>query len=292
VELAGQLAEISRNALRRDFRTIDPSSARIVLVEGADRIFRDYHPKLSARARRDLESLGIEVRTSTMVTDIDGDGVTVGEGERIEAHTVLWAAGVQASSITRHLGAELDGRGCVKVTPYCTVPGRDEIAVVGDLIHLPRRKDGRPLPAVAQVALQSGKLVAKNIMRRIEGMPPRRFEYFDKGIMATIGRYRAIVEAGRFKMSGVAAWLTWLLVHIAFLVGFRNRLSVLFQWIWAFVSNKRATRVVFSHPKEQGPTALEPHAPQAAGPAARITASAGIPTVRPAGSRDWSRSDD
>lgn len=292
VELAGQLAEISRNALRRDFRTIDPSSARIILVEGADRIFRDYHPKLSARARKDLESLGVEVRTSTMVTDIDGAGVTLADGERIRAHTVLWAAGVRASSMAQYLGAELDGMGRVKVTPYCTVPGRDEVAVLGDLIHFQGKKDGQPLPAVAQVALQSGKLVAKNILRRLAGEPPRPFEYFDKGIMATIGRNRAIVESGRFKMTGISAWLTWLFIHIAFLVGFRNRVSVMSQWIWAYVTNKRASRVVFSHPKEQGPTALEPRVSELPSRAEQVTAEAGIPAARPSDSWAWSRSDD
>jgi NADH dehydrogenase len=292
VELAGQLSEISRNALRRDFRTIDPSSARIVLIEGADRIFRDYHPSLSARAQRDLESLGIEVRTSTFVTDIDGDGVTVGEGERIQAHTVLWAAGVRASSLAEQLGAELDNMGRVKVTPYCTVPGHDEIAVLGDLIHFPRKKDGQPLPAVAQVALQSGKLVAQNIVRRTNGEAPRRFEYFDKGLMATIGRNRAIVESRGFKMSGLPAWLAWLFIHIAFLVGFRNRVAVLSQWIWAYVTNKRASRVVFSHPKEQGPTVLEPRPSLEPSAAEQATAEMGVPSARPSGAWAWSRSDD
>ena len=292
VELAGQLAEISRNALRRDFRTIDPSSARIILIEAADRIFRDYAPSLSARARRDLESLGVEVRTSTFVTDIDGHGVTLGEGERIEAHTVLWAAGVRASSMTEQLGAELDSMGRVKVTPYCTVSGRDEVAVLGDLIHLSSKTNGQPLPAVAQVALQSGKLVANNILRRMKGEAPRPFEYFDKGIMATIGRNRAIVESRGVKMSGFVAWLTWLFIHVAFLVGFRNRIAVLSQWIWAYVTNRRDSRVVFSHPKELGPTALEPRPPLRPSAAEQATAEIAVPNARPSGSWAWSRSDD
>ena len=292
VELAGQLSEISRNALRRDFRTIDPSSARIVLIEGAPRIFRDYHPSLSARARRDLESLGVEVRTSTFVTGIDEAGVTLGEGERIEAHTVLWAAGVRASSMTKQLGAELDEMGRVKVTPFCTVPGRDEIAVLGDLIHLRSKRNGQPLPAVAQVALQSGKLVAENIERRMKGEPPRPFEYFDKGLMATIGRNRAIVESRGLRMTGFLAWLTWLFIHIAFLVGFRNRVAVLSQWIWAYVTNRRASRVVFSHPKEQGATVLEPRVSQRPSAAEQATSEIGVPNARPSGSWAWSRSDD
>lgn len=292
VELAGQLSEISRNALRKDFRTIDPSSARVVLIEGSDRIFRDYHPSLSARAQRDLESLGVEVRTSAFVTEIDGEGVTLDEEERIEANTVLWAAGVRASSVTEQLDAELDGMGRVKVTPYCTVPGRDEVAVLGDLIHYPRKKDGQPLPAVAQVALQSGELVARNILRRLRGEAPKPFEYFDKGLMATIGRNRAIVESWGFKISGRPAWLAWLLIHLAFLVGFRNRFAVLFQWLWAYMTNKRASRVLFSHPKEQGPTALDPRAAARPSAAEKVTGTAGVPAVRPSGAWAWSRSDD
>ena len=292
VELAGQLSEISRNALRRDFRTIDPSSARIVLIEGADRIFRDYDPSLSARAQRDLESLGVEVHTSTLVTDIDDRGVTFGEGERIEAHTVLWAAGVRASSMAEQLGAELDKMGRVKVTAYCTVPGRDEVAVLGDLIHLTSKKNGQPLPAVAQVALQSGKLVARNILRRINGEAPRPFKYFDKGLMATIGRNRAIVESRGLKMTGLLAWLTWLFIHIAFLVGFRNRVAVLLQWIWAYVTNRRDSRVVFSHPKEQGPAALEPRVSRRPSATEQATSEIGVPNARPSGAWAWSRSDD
>lgn len=292
VELAGQLSEISRNALRKDFRTIDPSSARVVLVEGSDRIFRDYVPRLSERARRDLESLGVEVQTSTMVTGIDESGVTFDTGERIEAHTVLWAAGVRASSMTEHLGADLDPLGRVKVTPFCTVPGRDEIAVIGDLINFPRNKDGEPLPAVAQVALQSGKLVARNILRRCRGEAPNAFEYFDKGLMATIGRNRAIVESRGFTLTGFTAWLSWLFIHIAFLVGFRNRVAVLSQWLWAYMTNDRSSRVVFSHPKEQGPSALEAAPSRRPTPAERATAKASIPAARPADGWPWTRPDD
>jgi NADH dehydrogenase len=292
VELAGQLAEISRNALRRDFRTIDPSSARIVLIEGADRIFRDYHPSLSARAQIDLESLGVEVRTSSFVTDIDGAGVALDGGEHSQANTVLWAAGVRASSLTEQLGATLDDMGRVKVTPYCTLPGRDEVAVLGDLIHFPSKKGGEPLPAVAQVALQSGKLVAENILRGLKGEPTRAFEYFDKGLMATVGRNRAIVESWGFKLSGLPAWLAWLFIHLVFLVGFRNRVAVTSQWIWAYVTNKRASRVVFSHPKEQGPTVLEPRASLVPSAAEQATETAGVPAAHPSGAWAWSRSDD
>lgn len=292
VELAGQLAEISRNALRKDFRTIDPSSARIVLVEGAERIFGDYKSELSERARRDLESIGVEVRTSSFVTGIDESGVNLDDHERIEAHTVLWAAGVRASSLTAQLGAELDGLGRVKVTPYCTVPGHDEVAVIGDLICFPSEKTGKPLPAVAQVALQSGRLVAKNILRSHRGEAPEHFRYFDKGLMATIGRNRAIVQSGRFKMTGFAAWLTWLFIHIAFLVGFRNRVSVFFQWVWAYVTNDRASRVVFSDPKEQGSAALEPRISRRPSAAEQVTEEAGIPAGRPSDGWPWARSDD
>jgi NADH dehydrogenase len=194
--------------------------------------------------------------------------------------------------MTAELDAELDAMGRVKVTPYCTVPGRDEVAVLGDLIHLPSKRTGQPLPAVAQVALQSGKLVAENILRRVRGEGPRPFEYFDKGLMATIGRNRAIVESRGFKMTGMPAWLTWLFIHIAFLVGFRNRVAVLLQWIWAYMTNRRASRVVFSHPKEQGPAALEPRSSQRRSAAEKATAEISVPSARPSGSWAWSRSDD
>jgi NADH dehydrogenase len=292
VELAGQLAEISRTALRRDFRSIDPSTARILLVEGGDRIFRDYDPRLSTRAQQDLESLGVEVWTSSFVTEIDEAGVTIGDRERIEARTVLWAAGVRASSLTEQLGSELDEIGRVKVTPYCTVPLHDEVAVVGDLIRLPRDGSAEPLPAVAQVALQSGKLVAQNILRCVRGEAPQPFKYFDKGLMATIGRNRAIVESRGLRMSGLPAWLAWLFIHITFLVGFRNRVSVLAQWLWAYVTNKRSSRVVFSHPQEQGATVLDPRPSKLPTPAERATAKAGIPAARPSDGWPWSRSDD
>lgn len=292
VELAGQLAEISRNTLRKDFTTIDPSSARVILVEGNDRIFAGYERRLCEHARRDLESLGVEVRTSTFVTDIDESGVTLDGKERIDAHTVLWAAGVRASSMTEYLGAELDELGRVKVTPFCTVPGREEVAVIGDLIRFPHKKTGEPLPAVAQVALQSGKLVAQNILRRCRGESPAPFEYFDKGLMATIGRNRAIVESRGFTLTGFTAWLTWLFIHIAFLVGFRNRISVLSQWVWAYLTNDRSSRVVFSHPKEQGPHVLEARPSRQPTPAERATAKASIPAARPSDGWPWSRSDD
>lgn len=292
VELAGQLAEISRNALRRDFRTIDPSSAQVVLVEAADRVFRDYSPSLSEAAKRQLESLGVEVRTSTFVTGVDEHGVELGADERIEAKTVLWAAGVRATPITAQLGAELDKIGRVKVTPYCTVPGREEIAVLGDLIHFPRKKDGQPLPAVAQVALQSGRLVAQNIDRRLRGEAPKEFEYFDKGLMATIGRNRAIMESFGVKMSGFFAWLAWLFIHVVFLVGFRNRVSVLSQWIWAYVTNKRASRVVFSHPRHHATEASGPSRSLAPSSAENATGAAAIPAARPSGAWAWQRSDD
>ncbi|MGD8316107.1 MAG: NAD(P)/FAD-dependent oxidoreductase [Myxococcales bacterium] len=291
VELAGQLSEISRNALRRDFRNIDPTSARVILLEGGERIFRDYHPGLSARARDDLESLGVEVRTSAFVSHIDDQGVTLRDGDHIRANTVLWAAGVRATPLTAHLDAELDGMGRVKVTPQCTVPRHDEIAVVGDLIHFPRKKDGLPHPAVAQVALQSGKLVAQNILRRLAAKPPEPFEYFDKGIMATIGRNRAIVESWGMRMTGFSAWLVWLVIHLAFLVDFRNRIAVLFQWVWAYVTNKRASRVVFSDPKDQGAVVLDPASlrPTRAEQAIRRF---DVPTAKPTTGWPWSRSDD
>lgn len=255
VELAGQVAEISHQAMKDDFRRCDPTKARIILVEGAERIFRDYHPRLSERARRDLESLGVEVRTQTKVVHVDGDGVNLDSGDRISTHTVLWAAGVKASPLTAQLGTSLDPLGRVQTTPECTVREHDDIHVLGDLLHFEHK--GQPLPAVAQVALQSGALVAKNIQRRLRGEPPRPFRYFDKGLMATIGYHRAIVESRGVRMSGYVAWLAWLVIHIVFLVTFRNRVFVMFRWFWASFSARRSSRVVFTDPTERAGALFE-----------------------------------
>lgn len=241
VELAGALCEIARHALARDFRHIDPTQAQVILLEGSDRVLPPYAPELSAKARRQLERLGVDVRTGQMVTAIDADGVTVGDC-RIAARTVLWAAGVTASRLSRSLEVPHDRAGRVLVNPDLTVPGFDTAYVIGDAASL--MQDGVPIPGVAPAAIQEGKHVAKNIERTIRGEPRVPFRYRDKGAMATIGRWSAVAQMGKLKISGPLAWLAWLLIHVMYLIEFRNRLIVLFQWAWSFVSYDRGARLI------------------------------------------------
>lgn len=249
VELAGALAEISRHALDRDFRNIDPRRARIVLVEALRRVLPTTYPaELSAKARRQLERLGVEVRTDARVTEIDEAGVSLLgvsllRERRIGARTVIWAAGVAASPLARSLGAPLDRAGRVLVNPDLTVPGRDDIFVIGDLAALVQ--DGRPIPGVASAAMQEGRHAAGNIVRALHGEPCLPFRYRDKGSFATIGRGAAVGELlGRFQLSGFLAWLAWLVVHIYFLMGFRNRLLVMFHWAYSYLTYRRGARLI------------------------------------------------
>jgi NADH:ubiquinone reductase (H+-translocating) len=251
VELAGALGEIAHQSLRRDFRRIWPPDAQIYLLEGVDRVLPGYPPPLSARAARDLRKLGVHVRTGTMVTDIDDDGVTVesdGATARIEARTVLWAAGVQASSLGRVLaeatGAQLDRAGRVMVAPDLTVPGHPEIFVIGDLA-LYTDQTGTPLPGIAPVAMQQGGYVADVIGRRVAGRRRRRaFRYFDKGNLATIGRGKAVADFGRIRFHGFMAWLVWAVVHLYYLIGFDNRLVVMTQWAWNYVTRRGGAQLI------------------------------------------------
>jgi NADH dehydrogenase len=244
VELAGALTEIARHTLRGEFRRIQPRSARVILIEAADRVLPPYPPELSEKARRQLEGLGVEVRTGTMVTGVDAAGVQVGE-ERIAARTVLWAAGVAASPLGRMLGA-CDRAGRVLVDEDLTVPDHPEVYVTGDLASIVH--DGRPVPGVAPAAMQMGRHAARNILRAIEGQPRRRFVYRDKGSLATIGRKAAVAEVSGIRMSGLVAWLAWLGIHIFFLIGFRNRAVVLFDWALAYVTYARSARIVLDRP--------------------------------------------
>jgi NADH dehydrogenase len=241
VELAGALAEIARHTLRGEFRSIDPATARVVLLEAADRVLPPYPPELSESARRQLEGLGVEVRTRGLVTAVDAGGVTVGE-ERIAARTVLWAAGVAASPLGLALGAPVDRAGRVQVTPELSVPGRPEVFVAGDLTIL--QQDGHAIPAVAPAAMQMGRHAARNVARMARGEPARPFRYVDKGSLATIGRRAAVADLGRVRLSGLPAWLAWLGIHIFFLIGFRNRFVVMFEWGWAYVTYQRGARII------------------------------------------------
>src|SRR5262245_3591041 len=224
VELAGTLAEVSRQTLARDFRRINTASARVILVEAGPRVLAAYPEDLSEAARKQLERLGVSVWTGVQVTGIDDDGVCIGS-ERVHARTVLWAAGVAGSPLARTLGAPLDRAGRVLVAPELTLPGRDDVYIIGDLAHI--EEDGALVPGVAPAAIQQGEQAARNILATLEGRPRQPFHYFDKGMLATIGRGAAVGKIGRFQFSGLVAWLLWLFVHILFLIGFRNRLIVM-----------------------------------------------------------------
>ncbi len=241
VELAGTFTEVARRTLARDFRRIDPTAARVLLVEAGDRVLSAYPDDLSASGLRQLERLGVEVRLGQPVTEIDAEGVRIGS-ERIEARTVVWAAGVAASPLARTLDVPLDRAGRVIVEPDLTIPGDQRISVVGDLMHL--KQDGKIVPGVAPAATQAGAWAARNVLRRLDGRPAEPFRYKDKGMLATIGRAAAVAQIGRFQFSGLPAWLLWLFVHIVFLIGFRNRLLVLIQWAWSYLTYDRGARLI------------------------------------------------
>lgn len=251
VELAGALGEIAHYTLRKNFRRIDPASAKIILVEGADRVLPAYPPNLSARAARDLERLGVTIRTGTLVTDVGHDGVTVRSGEEeefIPTPTVLWAPGVQGAPLGRRLasatGVALDRAGRVMVEADLTVPGHPEIFVIGDLANYPHQT-GKPLPGVAQVAMQQGKYAAHVIQAHLNGLKnPAPFHYRDFGNMATIGRAAAVADLGWLHLTGFIGWAAWLFIHLLYLVLFQNRALVLFQWAWNYFTRNRSARLI------------------------------------------------
>lgn len=242
VELAGALSEIARQTMLRDFRHINPSSARVILVEGRERILPTYPPDLSEKARRQLVRLGADVITNAQVSAISEHEVGIG-GQRIATRTVLWAAGVQASPLAKTLGVPLDRAGRVLVEPTLAIPGHDEVFVIGDLAAA-RQRDGTMVPGVAQGGIQGGEHAARNIERAMKGQAALPFVYNDKGSLATIGRAAAVADLGRIKLSGVIAWVFWLALHIFFLIGFRNRLLVITQWAWAYMTYQRGARLI------------------------------------------------
>jgi NADH dehydrogenase len=242
VELGGAMSEVARHTMRQDFRTFDPREARVVLLEGGPRILPTYPPRLAEKALRSLQGLGVEVRTNAIVTSVDERGVNV-EGERIEARNVFWAAGNTASPLTRMLAEPLDKAGRVEVEPDLSLPHHPEAFAVGDMA-LFTHQTGEPLPGVAPVAMQQARCAAQNILRLVEGKPTRRFRYRDKGNLATIGRAAAVCDLGRLQLWGFPAWVTWLVIHIAYLIGFRNRLIVLIQWAWAYLTYQRGARLI------------------------------------------------
>jgi NADH dehydrogenase len=263
VELAGAIAELAKQTMRRDFRAVDTSRARIVLMEGAERVLPSYPPDLSAKAARSLKRLGVEVRTGTLATEISEREVRMRspEGEEtIPSRTALWAAGVRASPLGRTLadatGVELDQLGRVIVEPDLSVPGRPEIFVIGDLAHF-ARQSGEPLPGVAPVAMAQGRYVASVITRRLRGRPVRPFHYFDKGQLATIGRAAAVADFGKLRFSGYPAWLLWLFVHLMYIVEFENRMLVFFQWTWNYLTRNRGARLI-AHRRDRRPSSQSP----------------------------------
>lgn len=242
VELAGAIAEISTQVMREDFRSIDPSDAQVILVEGSKRILEAFPEDLAAKATKSLQDLGCWVWTGRHVSDIAEDHVLVGD-RRINAYTVLWAAGVQASPLGKKLGVDTDRGGRVVVNQDLTVPGHPEIFVIGDLAKF--TEDGKSLPGIAPVAMQQGRHAAANVRRAVAGQALLPFHYFDKGNLATIGRARAIAQIGRLKLTGLVAWLAWLFVHVLYLIGFRNRAVVILNWAWAYVRLQRGARLIY-----------------------------------------------
>ena len=242
VELAGTLSEIARRALANEFDSIDPTRTRIILLEGGPRILPTYPEDLSRSAEEQLRNLGVEVHTSTMVTGIEPAAVHMGTTS-LPAVVILWAAGVAASPLAKKLGAPLDRAGRVLVNPDLSIPGHPEIFVIGDLASL-TDKNGQLVPGVAPAAIQEGKATARNIARDLQGKPRQNFHYLNKGSLATIGRAAAIAQFGKLHISGFIAWLSWLFVHIFFLIGFRNRIIVLIQWAWSYFTYERGARLI------------------------------------------------
>ena len=244
VELTGAIAELAKRTLASDFRTINPGSARIVLVEAGPRLLRQFDESLSHSAQRALEKLGAEVRLGTAVTGCDEAGISMGT-ERVESRTIMWSAGVEASPAGRWLGVETDRAGRVKVEPDLSLPGRPHIFVLGDTA-LVTGVGGQPLPGVAPVAKQQAAYVAQVIAARVAGRPVAPFHYRDYGMLATIGRSHALVQFGRVKLSGFPAWVLWCFAHIFFLIGFRNRLFVMLNWAWNFLASRRGARLIIA----------------------------------------------
>jgi NADH dehydrogenase len=244
VELAGAIMELARYTLKRDFKNVKPSEACVLLVEGGPRVVPMFDPSLSEKSVEQLGELGVKVRTGAIVKDIDEQGVTLASGEVLKASTIVWAAGVACSPLIAKLGVEVDRTGRAKVNPDCSLPGHPEVFVIGDAAFM-LGDDGKPLPGVSPTAMQMARHVTKLIKDEVTDRGPRTpFKYFDKGSMATIGRSRAIAQVGKIKLSGFIAWMAWLVVHLFYLIGFRNRILVMMDWGWAYVFYRRGARLI------------------------------------------------
>jgi len=242
VELAGALAELANYVLARDFRRINPHSTRVMLIEGGERVLGAFSPEVSAKALEQLQQLGVQVQLKARVTRIDENGVYLGD-QFIPSRTIIWGAGIEASPLGKLLAAPVDRMGRVIVEPDLTIPNHKEVFVIGDMANY-SHQTGSPLPGVSPVAMQQGEMVAKNIMAALNNKPYGTFQYVDKGSMATIGRSRAVAQMGKLELSGFMAWMAWLLVHIFFLIGFRNRAVVLFNWTWSYFTYGRGARLI------------------------------------------------
>jgi NADH dehydrogenase len=251
VELAGAIAELATFVLARDFRAIHSDATRVVLVEGSERVLSGFDPKLSAEAARSLTEMGVEVRTGLRVTGIDEGGVVCG-GERIAASTVLWAAGVRGSGLCQKIGLPVDRAGRALVEQDCSIKEHPEVFVIGDAACFIPPGSQQALPGVSPVAMQQGRFVARQIARSVAGAPRQRFQYVDKGSMATSGRSRAVAQIGKLQLSGFLAWMAWLVVHIFYLIDFRNRVVVLLDWTWAYFAYRRGSRLITGHRLEAG----------------------------------------
>ncbi|HVJ16463.1 MAG TPA: NAD(P)/FAD-dependent oxidoreductase [Polyangiaceae bacterium] len=280
VELAGAIAELAGFVLSRDFRVARPEATRVVLVEAGERILASLSPESSAAATRSLQEMGVEVRSGHAVTAIDELGVTLG-GERIEASTVLWAAGVRGVPLLAKLGIPVDRAGRAKVEQDCSLPGHPEVFCIGDAASFIPQGETASLPGVSPVAMQQGRFVARAIRDRCNGKPVGKFVYRDKGSMATIGRSRAVAEVGRLKLSGFVAWMAWLLVHIYYLINFRNRLFVLFDWTWSYLAYERGSRLITGHRLQPGAPAAEAEAEARPSPRKVAAAESASPTPAP-----------
>ncbi len=252
VEMAGAIAGIARRALAKDFNLIDTTKALVMLFEGSDRILNTFAPELSEIAKKDLEDLGVEVYLNNFVTAVEEGRIKVGE-KWINCDVAVWATGVAASPLGKMLGAETDRAGRVFVNNDLTIPNHKNIFVIGDMVSL-KQEDGKPVPGVAPAAIQMAENAAENILRDLKNEARKDFKYFDKGSMATIGRNKAIVELGRFKLTGFIAWLAWLFVHVISLIGFKNRLYVLSEWFWAYVTRERSARLITGDAEEMRET--------------------------------------
>jgi NADH dehydrogenase len=249
--MAGALAELARHVLKRDFRHIDPTQAKIILLEGSPRVLASFPEDLSQSTARQLEQLGVHLRTSTAVKNIRRGEVELDNGEIIHAENIIWAAGVSASPLTGKLGVELDRAGRVKVNPDLSLPGHSEVFAVGDMAFF-LQEDGKPVPGVSPAAMQMAEHVAQIIDDEMKGRAVSRaaFKYWDKGTMATIGRSKAVAVVGKIKLTGLVAWLAWLALHLVFLVGFRNKIIVLIQWMYSYCAYKRGARIITDVPPE------------------------------------------